>query len=88
MCLMPMYPIPAIKGPSQGERIKGVHLSASLQGLPIKGAVFDTAVHSLGSRLTPNGYFTVLTLKTYKLLMRFAGNECCLILQKKQTMNK
>lgn len=88
MCPMPTYPIPATKGPSpRGENKGHVHLSASLQGLPGKRAVFDRAVLSLGSGLTPHGHFIVLTLKIYKLWMRFVDNECCFTLQT-PAMNK
>lgn len=57
---MPTYPIPATKGPSPGgENKEHVHLSASLQGLPGRRAVYNRAVLSLGSGLTPHDHFIV-----------------------------
>lgn len=89
MCLMPTYPIPATKGPSPRGESKGhVHLSASLQGLPGKRAVYDRAVFSLRSGLTPHGHFILLTLKIYKLWMRFVDIEYCFTLQRTAAMNK
>lgn len=86
---MPTYPIPATKGPSPRGESKGhVHLSASLQGLPGKRAVYDRAVLSLRSGLTPHGHFILLTLKIYKLWMRFVDIEYCFTLQRTAAMNK
>lgn len=86
---MPTYPIPATKGPFPRRENKGrVHLSASLQGLPGKRAIYDRAILSLGSGLTPHDNFIVLTLKIYKLWMRFVDNECCFTLQRTAAMNK
>lgn len=86
---MPAYPIPATKGPSpRGENKGHVHLSARLQGLPGKRAVFDRAILSLGNGLTSHGHFIVLTLKIHKLWMRFVDNEYCLTLRKTPAMNK
>lgn len=86
---MPTYPIPATKGPSpRGENKGHVHLSASLQGLPGKRAVYDRAVLSLRSGLTPHGHFILLTLKIYKLWMRFVDIEYCFTLQRTAAMNK
>lgn len=79
---MPMYPIPAVKGPSLRGGNKGSSPFGITAGIASKGAVFDTAVHSLRNGLKPmvvphrlsNSHCTELTFKIYELLIMFVGS--------------
>lgn len=80
---MPTYPIPQ-RDHLQGERMKGMCIFQHHCRDCHEREQFMTAVLSLGRRLTPHGHFKVLTLKIYKLWMKFVDNECCLLYRRQQ----